>query len=144
MARGAVISPPLAIASSSGRVRLRKSDQRRGLLHMATTTTPTWLESFERISEEIIAPAAAEIDAAGAFPRAAIKSMGKAGLLGLVSGREVGGLGEGHAAATRVVERVARECASTAMVVCMHYCGAAVIEAFGPREARESVARGEH
>src|SRR4030095_14122997 len=26
----------------------------------------------------------------------------------------------------------------------MHYCGAAVIEAFGPREAREAVARGEH
>ena len=30
------------------------------------------------------------------------------------------------------------------MVVCMHYCGAAVIEGFGPREAREAVARGEH
>ena len=71
---------------------------------MDTATTPTWLESIERISEEIIAPAAAEIDAAGAFPRAAIKAMGKAGLLGLVSGREVGGLGEGHAAATQAVQ----------------------------------------
>jgi alkylation response protein AidB-like acyl-CoA dehydrogenase len=111
---------------------------------MATTTTSAWLENIESISEKIIAPAAAEIDAAGAFPRAAITAMGKAGLLGLVSGREAGGLGEGHAAATRVVERIARDCASTAMVVCMHYCGAAVIEAFGPREAREAVARGEH
>ena len=70
--------------------------------------------------------------------------MGKAGLLGLVSGKEVGGLGEGHRAAMRVVERIARECASTAMVVCMHYCGAAVIEAFGQRDVRESVAHGEH
>ena len=111
---------------------------------MATTSTPSWLENIERISEAIIAPAAAEIDVAGAFPRAAVTAMGHAGLLGLVSGREVGGLGEGHRAATRVVERIARECASTAMVVCMHYCGAAVIEAFGPREAREAVARGEH
>ncbi|HEY9430106.1 MAG TPA: acyl-CoA dehydrogenase family protein, partial [Blastocatellia bacterium] len=111
---------------------------------MDTTTSGAWLESIERISVEIIAPAAAEIDAAGAFPRAAIKAMGKAGLLGLVSGKEVGGLGEGHRAATQVVVRVARECASTAMVVCMHYCGAAVIEGFGPREAREAVARGEH
>src|SRR5262245_37471591 len=101
-------------------------------------TTPTWLEIIESVSEEIIAPAAAKIDASGAFPRAAIKAMGKAGLLGLVNGKEVGGLGEGHAAATRIVERIARECASTAMVVCMHYCGAAVIEAFG------AVARGEH
>src|SRR5215510_13381239 len=111
---------------------------------MATVTTPTWLEIIESVSEEIIAPAPAKIDASGAFPRAAIKAMGKAGLLGLVNGKEVGGLGEGHAAAKRVVERIARECASTAMVVCMHYCGAAVIEAFGPREAREAVARGEH
>src|SRR5262249_13158537 len=111
---------------------------------MATTSTPSWLENIERISEAIIAPAAAEIDVAGAFPRAAVTAMGHAGLLGLVSGKEVGGLGEGHRAATRVVERIARECASTAMVVCMHYCGAAVIEAFGQRDAREAVARGEH
>src|SRR5499426_277614 len=107
-------------------------------------TTPTWLEIIERVSEEIIAPEAPKIDASGAFPRAAIEAMGKAGLLGLVNGKEVGGLGEGHRATTRVVERIARECASTAMVVCMHYCGAAVIEAFGSRDAREAVARGEH
>ena len=30
------------------------------------------------------------------------------------------------------------------MVICMTYCGAAVIEAFGQRDARESVAHGEH
>src|SRR5262245_45106171 len=111
---------------------------------MAIPTTPAWLEDIERISEEIIAPAAAEIDAAGAFPRAAVTAMGQSGLLGLISSKEVGGLGEGHRAATRVVERIARECASTAMVVCMHFCGTAVIEAFGSREAREAVARGEH
>jgi len=111
---------------------------------MSNTTTPTWLESVERISEEVIAPAAAELDALGAFPRAAVTALGRAGLLGLISAEEVGGLGEGHRAATRVVERIARECASTAMVVCMHYCGAAVIEAFGPRDAREAVARGAH
>ena len=30
------------------------------------------------------------------------------------------------------------------MVVCMHYAGAAVIEAHGPREVREAVAAGRH
>ena len=70
--------------------------------------------------------------------------MGKAGLVGLVKRKEVGGLGRWHRAAARVVRRIARECASTAMVVCMHYCAAAVIEGFGPREAREAVAQGEH
>lgn len=101
-----------------------------------------------RVVEEIVArtvePAAAEVDRAGAFPRAALDAFGRAGLLGLISSREVGGLGESHRAATQVVERVASACASTAMVLCMHYAGAAVIEAHGPREVREAVARGEH
>ena len=111
---------------------------------MDAATSPTWLEFIEQITKEVIAPAAAEIDHTGAFPRAALTAMGDAGLLGLISSREVGGLGEGHRAAVQVVERIARECASTAMVVCMHYCGAAVIEEFGKRDVREAMARGEH
>ena len=105
---------------------------------------PGWLTLLEPIIQTIIAPAAAEIDRTGAYPREALTAMGKAGLLGLVSHKEVGGLGQGHRAAAQVVERIARECASTAMVVCMHYCGTAVIESFGPRVIREALARGEH
>ncbi|MBO0798211.1 MAG: acyl-CoA dehydrogenase family protein, partial [Blastocatellia bacterium] len=108
---------------------------------MATATALSWLDEIERISTEIIAPAAAEVDGSGAFPRTGLEAMGDAGLLGLISSRDAGGLGEGHRAAVQVVERIARDCASTAMVVCMHYCGAAVIEAFGPRDVREAVAR---
>jgi alkylation response protein AidB-like acyl-CoA dehydrogenase len=111
---------------------------------MSDTSTQPWLDSAGQIAEEVIAPAAAEIDRNGAYPRAALAELGKAGLLGLISAKEVGGMGEGHRAATRVVERIARDCASTAMVVCMHYCGAAVIEAHGPRDAREAIARGEN
>ncbi len=111
---------------------------------MVATNAPSWLELIERISIEIIAPAAAETDSSGAFPRAALTAMGQAGLLGLISSKNIGGLGEGHRAAVQVVERISRECASTAMIVCMHYCGAAVIEAFGPRDVRADVARGQH
>jgi alkylation response protein AidB-like acyl-CoA dehydrogenase len=111
---------------------------------MDTATTPAWLESIEQITKDVIAPASAEIDSTGLFPRTALTAMGKAGLLGLISSKEVGGLGEGHRAAVQVVECIARECASTAMVVCMHYCGAAVIEAYGLRNVREAIARGEH
>ena len=50
--------------------------------------------------------------------------------------KEVGGFGEGMRAATLVVEQIAKHCASTAMVVCMHYAGAAVIEAHGPRDRK--------
>lgn len=102
------------------------------------------LRAVDEIIAGTVAPAAVEVDSAGAFPRAALDAFGQAGLLGLISSREVGGLGESHRAATQVVERVASACASTAMVLCMHYSGAAVIEAHGPRELREAVARGRH
>lgn len=102
------------------------------------------LRAVDEVVAGTVAPAAAEVDSAGAFPRAALDAFGRAGLLGLISSREVGGLGESHRAAAQVVERVASDCASTAMVLCMHYSGAAVIEAHGPRELREAIARGEH
>ena len=114
---------------------------------MATPATPqpvAYLDTLEQVIADVVGPAAAEIDRAGEFPRAAVDALGQAGLLGLISAREVGGRGEAHRAATLVVERLARECASTAMVVCMHYAGAAVIEAHGPREVREAVAAGRH
>ena len=91
-------------------------------------TAPPYLASLAPVIDEVIAPAAVEIDRTGAFPRAALDALGKAGLLGLVSAQEVGGLGEAHRAATLVVEEIAKHCASTALVVCMHYAGAAVVE----------------
>ncbi|HXG94418.1 MAG TPA: acyl-CoA dehydrogenase family protein [Blastocatellia bacterium] len=112
--------------------------------NLESGTVPHYLTALDQIINDLIAPAAREIDETGAFPRAAIDALGKAGLLGLISATEVGGLGESHRAATLVVERIAQACASTAMVVCMHYAGAAVIEAHGPRDVREKIARGEH
>ncbi|GAC1370125.1 MAG: acyl-CoA dehydrogenase family protein [Ktedonobacteraceae bacterium] len=109
-----------------------------------TTSHPSYLDTLEGVITEIIAPLAVEIDQAGTYPRAALEALGKAGLLGLISAREVGGLGEAHRAATLVVEKIGSYCASTAMVVCMHYAGAAVIEAYGPRDVREAIAAGKH
>ena len=101
---------------------------------------------FEQVIESIapqIAAAAADTDR-GTFPTKTIEALGAAGLLGLVSATDVGGKGLGLAAAAHVVERIARECGSTAMVVCMHYAGAAVIEAHGPIETRKAIAAGKH
>src|SRR3982751_2172576 len=114
---------------------------------MTTVKPPAdnaYLDTLDQIIQNLIAPAAEEIDQSGTFPRVAIEALGRAGLLGLISANEVGGLGEAHRAATVVVERIASACASTAMVVCMHYAATAVIEAHGPRALRESIARGEH
>lgn len=80
----------------------------------------------------------------GAFPTAAIDALRAGGLLGLVSSPDVGGHGLGLAAAVDVVETLARACASTAMITCMHYAATVVIEAHGPRAVRAAIAAGQH
>jgi alkylation response protein AidB-like acyl-CoA dehydrogenase len=109
-----------------------------------TTASPPYLARLAAIVANTVEPAADAVDRTGEFPRPAVRALAEAGLLGLVSAREVGGLGEGHRVATAVVEQLARACGSTAMVICMHYCGAAVVEAHGRREVREAIARGQH
>ncbi|HLF74872.1 MAG TPA: acyl-CoA dehydrogenase family protein [Anaerolineales bacterium] len=111
---------------------------------MDATPAVSYLESLERIAVDVIRPVAVEIDQTGAFPHAAMQALGKSGLLGLVSAQQAGGMGEGLRAAALVIERVAQECASTAMVLCMHYAGAAVIEAHGPLSVRQAIANGKH
>jgi alkylation response protein AidB-like acyl-CoA dehydrogenase len=104
----------------------------------------TYLDTLVPVINDVIAPAASEVDEQGAFPRAGIDALGRAGLLGLVSDREVGGMSQSHRAATMVIERIAEACASTAMVTLMHYAATSVIEAHGSRDVREKIARGEH
>jgi alkylation response protein AidB-like acyl-CoA dehydrogenase len=102
----------------------------------------TFEESIESVAA-IAASNAAETDR-GTFPSAAVKALGEEGLLGLCSAKDVGGRGESLAAAAHVVERLARECGSTAMVLCMHYCATAVIEQHGPEDVRRAIAAGKH
>jgi alkylation response protein AidB-like acyl-CoA dehydrogenase len=111
---------------------------------MDATPTVSYLDSLEKIAVDVVRPAAVEIDQSGTFPRAAMKALSQGGLLGLISAREVGGSGEGLHAAAQVIERLAQECASTAMVLCMHYAGTAVIEAHGPIAVRQAIAEGKH
>jgi alkylation response protein AidB-like acyl-CoA dehydrogenase len=114
-----------------------------------------WSEEKAKVSELLheVAPAidalaaraadAAEAtDAEGRFPSDVARAFLASGLAGLISAPEVGGLGGGVREAAAVVERLGRACGSTAMIVAMHYCGAAVVEAFGSRADRETVARG--
>ena len=108
----------------------------------ATQTSTDYREALDGVITSVVAPMAIEIDQSAAFPRAALNELAQTGLLGLISATEVGGLGLGPRAAADVIERLAQHCASTAMVVCMHYAGTAVIEAHGPREAREAAASG--
>src|SRR5690348_12464413 len=102
--------------------------------------------SFESDLESVAATAAAhaaDVDR-GAFPTETLRALGNAGLLGLISATSVGGKGQGLAEAARVVERLARECGSTAMVVCMHYSATALLEQTGPEAVRTAIAAGKH
>ena len=110
----------------------------------ASPALPAYMAALAPVIADVVAPAAAEVDRTGAYPRAALDALGRAGLLGLISAPEVGGGGEGHRAATAVVQSLAEHCGSTAMVVMMHYCGTAVIEAFGPTDVQERIAAGDY
>ena len=105
---------------------------------------PAYMAALTPVLTDLVAPAAAEVDRTGTYPRAALDALGRAGLLGLISAPEVGGRGEGHRAATAVVQAVAEQCGTTAMVLMMHYTGTAVIEAFGPTDVRERIAAGDY
>ncbi|WP_433133152.1 acyl-CoA dehydrogenase family protein [Micromonospora sp. CA-240977] len=96
------------------------------------------------VIDEVIRPQATIVDREGAFPRPGVDALAAAGLLGLASSTEVGGGGHGMRVVAGVVERLAAECGSTAMVVLMHYAATAVIEAHGPREVRAAIATGGH
>lgn len=102
------------------------------------------MDIVEEVASGVVAKHAARVDREAAFPKEAIDALREAGLLGLISAESVGGMGEGPRAAALVVERLARECGSTAMVVCMHYAGTAVLERHGPETVRRENAAGEH
>jgi alkylation response protein AidB-like acyl-CoA dehydrogenase len=104
---------------------------------------PDHLQRLEKVIP-VVREHAVEVDQTGTFPTAALDAVREAGLFGLVSSPDVGGLGAGPRAAAEVVARLAQECASTSMVVCMHYCGAAVIEKYGTEDVRRAIAKGEH
>lgn len=107
-------------------------------------TAPNFLDVLEELIKTVVEPAAADVDATGTFPRAAVSALGEAGLLGLLSSTDTGGTGGTLGDAAQVVRRLGSACGSTAMVVCMHYCATAVIEVHGPDEVRRAIAAGNH
>ena len=109
-----------------------------------TTIATSDVQTLERVCTTTIAEAASAVDRNGSFPSDSISALSAAGLLGAFSSPEAGGLGLGLAGAARIVRRVAEECGSTAMVLTMHYCGVAVLEAHGPMQVRRRAAQDAH
>ncbi len=104
----------------------------------------TYAQTLNSIVNDIISPAAQTNDQKSSFPRAAINALGKAGFLGLISSKDVGGMGLGLKDAAFVVETVSKSCPSTGMILTMHYCATAVIEKYGNNILRKNIAEGRH
>jgi alkylation response protein AidB-like acyl-CoA dehydrogenase len=104
----------------------------------------SYLQVVKAIVADVVHPQSQNVDQKAMFPREAITAFGKAGILGLISDKSVGGLGLGLSEAAEVVETLANACPSTAMVMTMHYCAIAVIEKFGKTEVRSEIAKGNH
>ncbi|HEX6521483.1 MAG TPA: acyl-CoA dehydrogenase family protein [Streptosporangiaceae bacterium] len=104
----------------------------------------TYSENLSKVIDEVIAPAARQVDREGKFPREGLDALGNAGILGLTVPAEHGGGGKGMAEAADTVEQVARACGSTAMVLMMHYAATAVLAAHGPGSVLSDIAAGRH
>jgi alkylation response protein AidB-like acyl-CoA dehydrogenase len=112
------------------------------------TEVQSLLAANERLSEEVLRASADQIDQSRRFPRENIVALGKVGVLGLLVPVQFGGAGAGLREMSRVLTAQAQSCASTAMVMLMHYCATAVISAKGGDVLKQrllpSFARGEH
>ena len=83
--------------------------------------------ALQRVIEDVIAPAAAEVDRNGTFPRRQVAALQREGILGLTVPTTYGGGGKGLAEAEEVVREIGAVCGSTAMVVTMHFSAAAAL-----------------
>ena len=107
-------------------------------------TTAPYHDTLTRIVEEVVAPAAADVDRTGTFPRRQIEALAEAGLLALTVPAGDGGGGLGLRAAADVVRALGAACGSTAMIVAMHYAATAALAAGGRHDVLGDIAAGRH
>ena len=106
------------------------------------------LEMVRELVAEKIAPRAAEIDATGEFPWDVKELFAQNDLLGIPIPSEYGGLGGTFATYVKVVEEIAKACASSALIVAVQELGMLPIMIGGNEEQRRrflpKIASGEH
>lgn len=79
-----------------------------------------WKRAAEAVARDVLKPNAAQVDREGEFPIDNIRALGKAGLLGLLVPKEMGGSGQSTVTAVVVTETLAKACTATAMAYHMH------------------------
>jgi len=79
------------------------------------------IDSVRRLAAEVLAPRAADTDAAAAFPVAQLAALAELGVMGMNLPSQWGGAGLSSFAVTACVEAIAAACASTASAVTAHF-----------------------
>src|SRR4051812_21181802 len=103
------------------------------------------VDRAKKVVRDVIDGESAAVDRERRFPRAGMKALGEAGLLGLTLPRKLGGLEQGPRTFAAVAETIARSCPSTGMVSVMHVCAANVIAASPSQEKLvRDIAAGKH
>ena len=103
-----------------------------------------YAHALGRVIRDVVEPGAAEVDAAGAFPRSQLGALAQAGLLGLTVPADLGGGGGGLREAAAVIRELGMACGSTAMVMTMHYSATSALVAAGDKETLTEIAAGRH
>ena len=85
-----------------------------------STAQGKWKRTADALARDVLRPNAEAVDREGKFPKANMRALGEAGLLGLQIPKEQGGAGEGIVTAVLVTEALAKGCATTAMAYHMH------------------------
>jgi alkylation response protein AidB-like acyl-CoA dehydrogenase len=99
------------------------------------------VEDANGVARTVLSRYADEVDREARWPGESIKALGEAGLLGLTVPRSFGGLEAGPKTFALVTEKLAAQCASTAMIYLMHVCGTQVIVQAKELPQRDAVLR---
>lgn len=104
--------------------------------------------SARSIATEVLRKHAPDVDASARFPKESIAAIADAGLFGLTLPASAGGLGQPPRVFAAVVEELAKECGSTAMIYVMHVSATNVIAASptlaGKDKLLQQIAAGKH
>jgi alkylation response protein AidB-like acyl-CoA dehydrogenase len=98
-----------------------------------------WREKARKVSKEVVAPRAAEIDAKGEFPWDIVDVFGKNGFLSLFIPKEYGGGDADITSFCIVVEEIGYHCVSSALSIIAHTVGLMPIVLSEMKELKERV-----
>jgi acyl-CoA dehydrogenase len=78
------------------------------------------VDRAERVAEEVVGPAASDVDRNARFPKEALEALRSERLLSVLAPARVGGEGASYGEVARIVASLSKRCASTGMIYAMH------------------------